>query len=124
MSIFFLSNLSGLFFRRISENGGEFQRIGEGIENMLENYLIINKLKKILIVLCFFMKILIKKDGDWYLVEVDGKKNIFAFWYTEEEAINELKNVIDMMTDYYNEELQNQKILKHLLLERKYSYAI
>ena len=124
MSIFFLSNLSGLFFRRISENGGESQRIGEGIENMLENYLIINKLKKILIVLCFFMKILIKKDGDWYLVEVDGKKNIFAFWYTEEEAINELKNVIDMMTDYYNEELQNQKILKHLLLERKYSYAI
>ncbi|MCR5411630.1 MAG: hypothetical protein K6E76_01185 [Patescibacteria group bacterium] len=64
MSIFFLSNLSGLFFRRISENGGEFQRIGEGIENMLENYLIINKLKKILIVLCFSMKILIKKDGD------------------------------------------------------------
>ncbi len=124
MSIFFLSNLSGLFFRRISENGGEFQRIGEGIENMLENYLIINKLKKILIVLCFSMKILIKKDGDWYLVEVDGKKNIFAFWYTEEEAINELQNVIDMMTDYYNEELQNQKILKHLLLERKYSYAI
>ena len=47
------------------------------------------------------MKIVLKKDWDWYLAEVEGEKNIYAFWYSEEEAINELQKVIDMMTDYY-----------------------
>jgi len=70
------------------------------------------------------MKIVLKKDWNWYLAEVEGKKNIYAFWYSEEEALNELKKVIDMMTDYYEEELQNQKILKHLLFEKQYSYAV
>ena len=70
------------------------------------------------------MKIVLKKDWDGYLAEVERKKNLYVFWYFEEEAINELQKVIDMMTDYYEEELQNQKNLKYLLLKKQYSYAV
>ena len=46
------------------------------------------------------MDITIKKDGEWYLAEVLGKKSLYAFWYTKQEAIQELKNVIDMMVEF------------------------
>jgi len=54
------------------------------------------------------MKIIVRKDGEWYIAEVQWKENVYAFWYTEEEAVKELNNVVDMMLDYYNKEVSVQ----------------
>jgi len=70
------------------------------------------------------MQIIIKRDWEWFIAEVAWKPNAYAFWYTEKEAIQELNNVVDMMIDYYNEEMSTQKTIKHLLEEKQYSYAI
>ena len=70
------------------------------------------------------MEILLKKDWEWYLAEVQGKANLYAFWYSEEEAIQELKNVVDMMVDYYNEEMIFQKKIRKSLVNKTYHYAI
>ncbi len=46
------------------------------------------------------MKIIIEKDGDGYLAKVEGHQNLFAFAYSEKEAVIELKNVVEMVMDY------------------------
>ena len=46
------------------------------------------------------MKIIIEKDGDGYLAKVEGHQNLFAFAYSEKEAVMELKNVVEMVMDY------------------------
>ena len=66
------------------------------------------------------MKIIVRKDGEWYIAEVQWKENVYAFWYTEEEAVKELNNVVDMMLDYYNKEVSVQESIKN----KKYSYAV
>ena len=70
------------------------------------------------------MQIIVKKDWEWFIAEVAWKPNAYAFGYTKEEAIQELNNVVDMMIDYYNEEMSAQMTIKHLLKEKQYSYAI
>lgn len=70
------------------------------------------------------MDIHIKKDGKWYLAQVIGKKSLYAFWYTQEEAIQELKNVIDMMVDFYQEEIQFQKKIQKHLMSKSLTYAV
>ena len=70
------------------------------------------------------MKIIVKKDGEWYIAEVEWKDNVYAFWYTEEEAVKELNNVVDMMLDFYNSEITTQETIKNLLKNNKYSYAV
>ena len=70
------------------------------------------------------MHIIVKKDWEWFIAEVEWKSNIFAFWYSEEEAIKELTNVVDMMLDYYNQEVSTQKVIKNLLNKKNYSYAV
>lgn len=70
------------------------------------------------------MKIIVRKDGEWYIAEVVWKENIYAFWYTEEEAVKELNNVVDMMLDYYNKEVTIQENIKNLLKNKQYSYAV
>ena len=70
------------------------------------------------------MKIIVRKDGEWYIAEVQWKENVYAFWYTEEEAVEELNNVVDMMLDYYNKEVSVQESIKNLLKNKKYSYAV
>ena len=70
------------------------------------------------------MKIILRKDGEWYIAEVQWKENVYAFWYTEEEAVKELNNVVDMMLDYYNKEVSVQESIKNLLKNKKYSYAV
>ncbi len=70
------------------------------------------------------MKIIVRKDGEWYIAEVQWKENVYAFWYTEEEAVEELNNVVDMMLDYYNNEVSVQENIKNLLKNKKYSYAV
>ena len=55
------------------------------------------------------MNITIEKDWDWYLAKVVGKDNYFAFWNTQREALIELKNVIEMIRDFYEEQIVEQK---------------
>ena len=43
------------------------------------------------------MKISTKKDWEGYLAEIIWKKDMYAFWYTQKEAIQELGNVVDMI---------------------------
>ena len=70
------------------------------------------------------MKIIVRRDWEWYIAEVQWKENVYAFWYTEEEAVKELNNVVDMMLDYYNKEVTVQENIKNLLKNKKYSYAV
>lgn len=70
------------------------------------------------------MDIIIKKDWKWYIAEVKWRANLYSFWYTREEAVKELKNVIDMMVDYYSKEMIFQKKVKKLLMSKSYQYAV
>lgn len=60
--------------------------------------------------------IVIRKDWEGYLAEVKWLKNIFAFWYSEDEAKSELLNVVEMMMDFHLELLEKERKLKHQLL--------
>lgn len=70
------------------------------------------------------MNIIIKKDWDWYIAEVKWRKNLYAFGYTKEQAINELKNVLDMMMDYYTQEISFQKKIQKHLSNKTIEYAV
>ncbi len=70
------------------------------------------------------MNVILKKDGKWYIAEIEDKKHLYAFWYTAEEAIQELKHVIDMMVDYYQEEIQTQKKIQKHLTSKTFAYAV
>ncbi|MEX0596945.1 MAG: hypothetical protein WD512_10640 [Candidatus Paceibacterota bacterium] len=70
------------------------------------------------------LTIMVKKDGEGFLAEVIGKPHIYAFAYTENDAIHELKGVIDMMVDHYSQELVIQKKLQKDLLDKKFDYAL
>jgi len=70
------------------------------------------------------MEIIIRKDGEWYIAEVKSKPNIYAFWYSKEEALSELKNVVDMMVDFYSQEMSFQKKIKKFLINKSYTYAV
>ena len=70
------------------------------------------------------MNITIEKDWDWYLAKVVGKDNYFAFWNTQREALIELKNVIEMIRDFYEEQIAEQKQIESLLLVKVKEYAL
>jgi predicted RNase H-like HicB family nuclease len=70
------------------------------------------------------MEIIIRKDGEWYIAEVKSKPNVYAFWYSKEEALSELKNVVDMMVDFYSQEMSFQKKIKKFLMNKSYTYAV
>ena len=70
------------------------------------------------------MNITIEKDWDWYLAKVVGKDNYFAFWNTQREALIELKNVIEMIRDFYEEQIAEQKEIESLLLVKEKEYAL
>lgn len=70
------------------------------------------------------MEIIIKKDWEWYFAEVKWKSNIYAFWYSQESAIEELKNVVDMMVDYHNEKSKENKSIMKNLIKKNYTYAV
>ena len=65
-----------------------------------------------------------EKDWDWYLAKVVGKDNYFAFWNTQREALIELKNVIEMIRDFYEEQIAEQKQIESLLLVKEKEYAL
>ena len=47
------------------------------------------------------MKITIEKDGQGFLAKVIGTDELYAFGFTQQEAIKELSNVIEMVADTY-----------------------
>ncbi len=64
------------------------------------------------------MKVVIKKDGDGFLAEVEWHDNVYAYGATESEAKSELLKVIEMMMDFHLEQVENdRKIKNHLLNE-------
>lgn len=69
-------------------------------------------------------KIVIKKDGEWFLAKVVWYDNLFAWWDTKEEAKSELMNVIDMMMDFYMEKTEQQRSIKNYLFSKWIHYAL
>ena len=71
------------------------------------------------------VKIRISKDEKWYLAEVDGNDNLYAYWNTENEAKKELLWVVEMTMDYHLEMVENERKIKNQILNSKeIDYAI
>ena len=70
------------------------------------------------------MEIIIEKDGEGYLAKVEGHENLFAFGYSEKEAVLELKNVVEMIMDYHLEQLNEERIIKNQLISTVEKYAV
>ncbi len=70
------------------------------------------------------MKTIIEKDGDGYLAKVEGHQNLFAYAYSEKEAIIELKNVVEMIMDYHLEQVNDERIIKNELTSVVEQYAV
>nr|VFK48037.1 MAG: hypothetical protein BECKTC1821E_GA0114239_11014 [Candidatus Kentron sp. TC]VFK50556.1 MAG: hypothetical protein BECKTC1821D_GA0114238_11092 [Candidatus Kentron sp. TC] len=68
--------------------------------------------------------IVLEKDGDGYLAKVEGHQNLFAFAYTEKDAIIELKNVVEMVMDYHLEQVNDERIIRSELATRVEKYAL
>ena len=70
------------------------------------------------------MKTTIEKDGDGYLARVDGHQNLYAFAYSEKEALMELKNVVEMIMDYHIEQVNNERIIRNELNSMVEKHAV
>ena len=70
------------------------------------------------------VNILIEKDGEGYLAKVEGHQNLFAFAYSEKEAVAELKNVVEMMMDYHLEQVNDERIIRNELVSAVEKYAV
>ncbi len=70
------------------------------------------------------MKTIIEKDGDGYLARVDGHQNLYAFAYSEKEALIELKNVVEMIMDYHIEQVNNERIIRNELNSMVEKHAV
>ncbi|SMN12981.1 hypothetical protein BHECKSOX2_1541 [Bathymodiolus heckerae thiotrophic gill symbiont] len=70
------------------------------------------------------MKTIIEKDGDGYLAKIEGHQNLFAFAYSEKEAVIELKNVVEMMMDYHLEQVNDERIIRNELTHAVEKYAV
>ena len=66
------------------------------------------------------MNIEIKKDGDGFIAQVEGQENLFAYAFTEKDAIIELKNVVEMIMDFHLEQINIERLVK-IELEKKYA---
>jgi len=70
------------------------------------------------------MKTTIEKDGEGYLAKVAGHPNLFAFAYSEAEAIAELKNVVEMVMDFHLEQVNNERLIRNELDSMQAKYAV
>jgi predicted RNase H-like HicB family nuclease len=70
------------------------------------------------------MQTIIEKDGEGYLAKVKGHPNLFAFAYSEADAITELKNVVEMVMDYHLEQVNSERIIKNELTSMQDKYAV
>nr|VFJ91054.1 MAG: hypothetical protein BECKLFY1418B_GA0070995_102327 [Candidatus Kentron sp. LFY] len=70
------------------------------------------------------INIVLEKDGDGYLARVEGRQNLFAFAYTEKDAVIELKNVVEMVMDYHLEQANDERIIRNELATTVEKYAL
>ena len=70
------------------------------------------------------INVVVEKDGDGYLARVEDHQNLFAFAYTEKDAVIELKNVVEMIMDYHLEQANNEKIIRNELAATVEKYAL
>ena len=70
------------------------------------------------------INVVLEKDGDGYFARVEGYQNLFAFAYTEKDAIIELKNVAEMIMDYHLEQANDERIIKNELATTVEKYAL
>ncbi len=70
------------------------------------------------------INVVIEKDGDGYLARVEGNQNLFAFAYSEKDAVIELKNVVEMMMDYHLEQVNDERIIRNELASTIEKYAV
>ncbi|CAN2042138.1 HicB family protein [Candidatus Magnetomoraceae bacterium gMMP-15] len=69
------------------------------------------------------INVVIEKDGEGYLARVEGHQNLFAFAYSEKDAVIELKNVIEMIMDYHLEQVNDERIIRNELAATVEKYA-
>lgn len=67
------------------------------------------------------MKILVTRDGEWYLASVEWIDNLYAYGDTPELAKKELLGVVEMMMDYHLEMVEKERRVKNEILN---SYAL
>jgi len=48
-------------------------------------------------------RIVIQKDWEWYLAKLSWYDNIFAYWFSIQQALDELINVISMIVEETND---------------------
>jgi predicted RNase H-like HicB family nuclease len=68
--------------------------------------------------------LLIEKDGDGYLAKIDGYENLYAFSYSEKEAVQELKDVVEMMMDFHMEQANDERLIRDELASTVENYAV
>jgi len=68
--------------------------------------------------------VILEKDGDGYLARVEDHQNLFAFAYTEKDAVMELKNVVEVIMDYHIEQANEERIIRNALAATVERYAI
>lgn len=70
------------------------------------------------------MKVVIEKDGEGYLAKIEGHDQLFAFAYSEIEAIIELGNVLEMIIDYELEQINEKRLIKNAIYTTIEKYAV
>ena len=68
--------------------------------------------------------IVVEKDGDGFLAQVENHQNLFAFALSEKEAVIELKNVVEMMMDYHLEQINDERIIRNQLVSTIEKYTV
>ena len=68
--------------------------------------------------------VVIEKDGEGYLARVEGHDNLFAFAYSEREAILELKNVVEMILDFHIEQVNDERLIRNEIVSVIENYAV
>jgi len=70
------------------------------------------------------MKIVVRKDGDGFLAQVQDKLiDTYAWGSTKEQAIRELILVVEAIVDIHLKEIEQANEAKKLLMNQ-YSYAV
>lgn len=61
------------------------------------------------------MKVELAKDKDGYTAQISGRKNLVAFGYTRQEALEELKGVVELELESESEIHQIEKKIDEYL---------
>ncbi len=68
--------------------------------------------------------VIVQKDGDGFLAQVQEQENLFARWQTQEAALQELDHVIDMMIEYHQAKAHEQQNIKKSLHKKLNIHAL